>query len=1048
MDAKSALQLERIVVNPTIPPVLHAPSITTCLGEPTTAADDHDAIQAKFPTLYGQSVVTFAASEEPGLAAVPLKVGVVLSGGQAPGGHNVIAGLFDTLERVHPDSVLYGFRDGPKGIFTGQYTVINREDMDLYRNQGGFDMIGSGRDKIEKREQFEASLATAVELDLDGIVVVGGDDSNTNACMLGEFFASNNAKCVVVGAPKTIDGDLKSEAIETSFGFDTACRTYSELIGNLQHDILAARKYYHFVRLMGRSASHITLECALQTCPNFTLIGEEEQANKSTLASIVNRLCDMICARAALGKDFGTVLVPEGLVEFIPEIGCLIGEINEVLSEHETVSEEQLTAALSTNSARLFASLPAGIRAQLLLDRDPHGNVQVAKIETEALLIDLIHVELAERAEAGNYKGKFQPQAHYFGYEGRCALPTPFDCSYCYALGCSAARLMQHGFNGYISCVSGTQKPIEEWNCGGTPLTSLMNMERRSGREKPVIKKALTELDGPVFKVFASIREYWTTHDAYRTPGPIQFGTASSDSYRPYHLLYERGFGVQKEHTQNPGAELEDGRVLNYSTLQMEQLERSLSLPDVLGGQTSVCTPKPRMAHTEGSQASIDHVLLDKLYPHISKASRVHVSKPKMGQTATQLPIGTLAGQPYTEPTPLKVGLVFMGRQTPGGHDAVQGMYDSLQKHHSSSELLAFVGGSKALISGEYRVITQERMKWYKSQGGIEMVGRSTDRLTLVEDFGKARETCESLGLDALVMLGGCFTMIHASNLAEWFVEQKVETRVLGIPCGVDGNFKSSDRIETAFGFDTATKVFSQLVGNIETDCASAKKYWYFIKLMGRGPSHIALECALQTHPNVTLIGEEAQAMHMTLDDVVHQLADVIQQRRAAGKNYGVAVLPEGFFGSLADIRMLVNDVRDAKTNGGGEFDPDKLSAWSKQRFSSLPKWLQSQLPNFDSSSGELMHSAIQSERLLAELVSEELAERKAREEYLGGFNPVCHFFGYQARSSMPSVFDSTLALSLIHISEPTRLLSISYAVFCLKKKKKISKKKNIYDHL
>jgi len=510
--------------------------------------------------------------------------------------------------------------------------------------------------------------------------------------------------------------------------------------------------------------------------------------------------------------------------------------------------------------------------------------VQVAKIETEGLLIDMMETELAKRKEAGDFKGKFQPQAHYFGYEGRCALPTPFDCSYCYALGCSAAILVHNKFNGYISCVSGTQRPIREWQCGGTPLTSLMNMERRSGKDKPVIKKALTELNGPVFKVFKEIRDFWRVYDAYRTPGPIQFNTAGAIDERPYHLLYEQGSPTLKEHTKEAAHEVDQSRILNYSPLQLQRLLYEHELPDVLHGDSCVCTPMERTQLPEGSQPAINQLLLQKLYPHASTSQRIHISRPKRALSNASCSIGSLEGAPYTETSALKVGVVFMGRQTPGGHDAIGGMYDALKKHHADSELLAFVGGSAALFKGQYKVVDHEVMRWHRAQGGVDMVGRSKDRIATTDEMLATKATCQSLNLDALVLLGGTLSMTHAANLAEWFTNESVSTKVLGIPCGVDGNMKSN-RVETAFGFDTASKVYSQLVGNIETDCASAKKYWYFIKLMGRQPSHLALECSLQAHPNVTLIGEEARAMHWTLQDVVNQVADTVQQRREAGKN-------------------------------------------------------------------------------------------------------------------------------------------------------------------
>jgi pyrophosphate--fructose-6-phosphate 1-phosphotransferase len=507
-------------------------------GPPSSAAGNPDEIAKLFPSLFGQPSAMLKSNETNGLpSGQKLKIGVVLSGGQAPGGHNVISGIFDYLQDRCPGSTLYGFKGGPAGIMKCKYVILTTEFIYPYRNQGGFDMICSGRDKIETPEQFKQAADTAASLDLDGLVVIGGDDSNTNACLLAENFRSKNLKTRVIGCPKTIDGDLKCKEVPISFGFDTACRIYSEMIGNVMTDARSTGKYYHFVRLMGRAASHITLECALQTHPNISLIGEEVAEKKQTLKNVTDYIADVICQRADLGYNYGVILIPEGLIDFIPEVQQLIAELNEILA-HEVVDEEGLwKSKLTPQSAKLFEILPPAIQEQLMLERDPHGNVQVAKIETEKMLIQMVETELELRKLIGQYLGQFKGQSHFFGYEGRCGLPSNFDATYCYALGYGAGALLQSGKTGLISSVGNLAAPVEEWTVGGTALTSLMDVERRHGKFKPVIKKAMVELDGAPFKKFASKRKEWSISNRYISPGPIQFVGPASDSLSRTLLL-------------------------------------------------------------------------------------------------------------------------------------------------------------------------------------------------------------------------------------------------------------------------------------------------------------------------------------------------------------------------------------------------------------------------------------------------------------------------------------------------------------------------------
>ncbi|KAL8467644.1 hypothetical protein ACS0TY_031044 [Phlomoides rotata] len=533
----SEVQASRLRVTLPLPEVLKN-SFKVIDGPPSSAAGNPDEIKKLFPSLFGQPSSILAPGPSADASDKSLKIGVVLSGGQAPGGHNVICGLFDYLQERTKGSTLYGFKGGPAGVMNCKYVVLTTEFVYPYRNQGGFDMICSGRDKIETLEQFKQAEETAKKLDLDGLVVIGGDDSNTNACLLAENFRGKNLKARVIGCPKTIDGDLKSKEVPTSFGFDTACKIYAEMIGNVMVDARSTGKYYHFVRLMGRAASHITLECSLQTHPNITIIGEEVAAKKQTLKNVTDYITDVICKRADSGYNYGVILIPEGLIDFIPEVQQLISELNEILA-HDVVDEAGAwKKKLGSQSLQLFDFLPQAIQAQLLLERDPHGNVQVAKIETEKMLIEMVETELESRKKQGSYKNEFKGQSHFFGYEGRCGLPSNFDSNYCYALGYAAGVLLHSGKTGLISSVGNLGAPVEKWTVGGTALTSLMDVERRHGKFKPVIKKAMVELDGAPFKKFASMRDEWALKNQYFNPGPLQFHGPTSN-YTNHTLMLE-----------------------------------------------------------------------------------------------------------------------------------------------------------------------------------------------------------------------------------------------------------------------------------------------------------------------------------------------------------------------------------------------------------------------------------------------------------------------------------------------------------------------------
>ena len=539
MTNLSPLQIERLKYQPKLPASL-ANGINHLIsqeGSATQSVANQEEIKALFKNTYGKPTVTFQTSTE-SVASEVRNVGVILSGGQAPGGHNVIAGLYDALKQANSKNNLYGFLGGPSGIIEGKYVEFTDEFINDYRNTGGFDIIGSGRTKLETEEQFQAAWEVCKKLNISAVVIIGGDDSNTNAALLAEWFVAHNAGIQVIGCPKTIDGDLKNEQIEISFGFDTATKTYGELIGNIERDANSAKKYWHFVKIMGRSASHVALEAALQTQPNITLISEEVEQKKMSLSSIINYMTDIIVRRSENGKNFGIAVIPEGLIEFVPELKTMIANLNDIMPSLEKDSKysngtdaEKISIienSLSSENSSVFKSLPSLIKSQLLMDRDPHGNVQVSKIETEKLLISMIEEKLAGLKKEGKYSGKFSTQSHFFGYEGRCAFPSNFDADYCYSLGFNAFALINFGLTGYLSSVRNLTEPANDWIAGGVPLTMMMNMERRHGEMKPVIKKALVELDGPVFKKLEENREDWAMNDRYLFPGAIQYFGPSS----------------------------------------------------------------------------------------------------------------------------------------------------------------------------------------------------------------------------------------------------------------------------------------------------------------------------------------------------------------------------------------------------------------------------------------------------------------------------------------------------------------------------------------
>jgi 6-phosphofructokinase 1 len=656
--------------------------------------------------------------------------------------------------------------------------------------------------------------------------------------------------------------------IPISFGFDTACRTYSELIGNLGQDTLSSQKYYHFVRLMGRAASNIALECALQTRPNVCLISEEVEAKQMTLHQITQEVVDVILKRNSQGKDYGLVLLPEGLIEFIPEFNALISEINDVLAKGVATTEEAVMPHLSEHNQEVFSYLPANIKQQLLLDRDPHGNVQVAKIETERLLAEMVRGELTKLQASGAYTGTFLPQYHSYGYEGRSGLPSSFDATYCYVLGYNVAAMISLGLNGLISSVTNLTAPVSEWRCGGVPITMMCHMEKRHGHMKPVIKKALVELDGEPFNCFSSQRADWAEFDLYRSPGPIQYFTGSQSVELCITLTLE----LLKHDDRMAAADLEPVKKKQRNATRFGTI---LHAP-LVGAEANILSGIQKL------RAQFKPTLIPALANGASIVEKLPAISHQIGDktaAAAQFPhtfgkkIVSIEGAPAATRA-LKIGVAFCGRQAPGGHDVISGILDSLP---ASSTLVGFVGGVLGLIGNHSVQITPELLATYRGSGGFELLGRSMDNLAH-DAFPHVLATSQALALDGLVLLGGSRTNTIAAYLAEFLLANGSTTTVVTTPVDLSNSVKN-EFIETAVGFDTACKVAGQIAGNNATDGASAKKYYYFMRVMGQEYSHSTLEVALLTKPNYVILSEEVRAKNMTLADIVRSIADVIQAR-------------------------------------------------------------------------------------------------------------------------------------------------------------------------
>ena len=783
----SKLESDRKAFKPAVPQLLLG-RVTAVKGAPTKCVANEEAVKARFPKLYGQPIVNLMplAREVVVQARAPLRVACVLSGGQASGGHNCICGLYDYVTTHFPGSTVYGFLGGPKGVMNNTYKLLNDETIDAHRNSGGFTMLESGRDKIETPDQFDKATATARTNELDGLVVIGGDDSNTNACLLAEHYAAAGLKTKVVGLPKTIDGDLKNEHCETSFGFDTAAKLYAELVGNIMVDCTSSKKYYHFIRLMGREASHLTLEVALLTQPNLSFVGEEIKAQGYTLSQVCDQICDLIVDRSVQGMDYGVILVPEGLIEFIPEVGSLMRELNELLAGDDTdsnsyqgLTEDSIEERLSGPSQIVFNLLPDAIRAQLLLDRDPHGNVQVAKIESERLLGALVTAELATRRATGGYGGKLSLQYHYFGYEGRCPPPSAFDSNYCYGLGLTAGALITEGVTGVMACLQNLTQPPDQWSAKGVPLTAMIAVERRKGQDKPVIRKALVELNGAPFAAFVARRTAWRLRPAYLSPGPVQYSGPCADA-TTITLRLEQGQAAPE---------------LAVAPLTTQRLATPPQRPPLFADTASGL----RIVRGEVPSALADELFVQAQLPCTYGRPRLEIVSASASPNA---------GASVGVPAAMALGVVFCGRQCPGAHNVVAGLSTFLaDRGGSSAKLWGFVDGTNGLFKGNARRLTPADVAPFLNTGGMDLLGRSADVIRSPQQLAQALVACEQLGLDGLVLVGGPVSNSDTALLAEHFEARGAKTRVIGVPATIDGDLYSNSGLEASIGFDTACRV-------------------------------------------------------------------------------------------------------------------------------------------------------------------------------------------------------------------------------------------------
>ncbi|PFH35077.1 phosphofructokinase PFKII [Besnoitia besnoiti] len=1060
-DGATPNELARRQFKPVLPPVFSAGA-----GVVTSVCKDTDLVNAQdetnnaphvlseqdqqilaslFPNTINTPFCLLSAGQQ--ASAEPLRVGVVLSGGQAAGGHNVICGIFDFVKRVNPSSTVFGFLGGPHGVYSHEYVELTPEIIDRYRNMGGFDMIRSGRHKIETEEQKEKSLEVCEKLNLNGLVVIGGDDSNTNAAILAEFFKSKGSSTCVIGCPKTIDGDLKNRFVEISFGFDTACKTYCQAIGNLMCDAMTRGKTYHFVRLMGRSASLITLECALQTHPNYTFIGEEVLAKKQSLRELVQALVDLVEARYASGKQYGIVLLPEGLIEFIPEVGVLINEIN-----HIVAAGDFEVSKLTPESRAVFEDLPESTRQQLLLDRDPHGNVQVAMIHTEKLLMQMTEAELVKR----QFKGSFHAQSHYLGYEGRSGFPSDFDATYCYGLGNVAGALIQNKVTACMAVLkdmSASPNP-KDWKAAGVPLTKMMNLETRKGKANvPVIKKFLVDIERPLFRAFAQVRDEWRLSDVYQVPGPMQLNTPTP--VLPFTLTGAPELSVLRA----PSAQQ---RGLGLARLEGEPAVN----PMLLQKDTAIVPQCP---------CSSSHPRMDAWAKHVQELF------PKVGAECKDCLGCSSKLQRDKIKDKCSVGVVLLGPERPGQSNVLYG----LVKH------VALVGGkvvgfrgARGLLKNEHVAVTEKEAAAEKNQPGFRLLGRTEGEeaeLCTKEGLKAAALAIKDSGVTALVTVG--WTFLHASVLSEYMASQNVAARVICIEPSVDlGQFPPRGALELlkeitgkdvvagsiqtkeccpaitagftelagcrGLGFDTETKVGSEMVANLLTDSNSAAKYFYFCQVSGGLAAES--EVGLQTHPNVVIAAETWK--NKSLAALIKFVVDAVKTRAAAKKNFGVAVINENFFALNKELRRLALEVHlhflvhPPKPATGVSLalseEEEKqlveaLSGASRDVFVSFPVAFQHKLiRTVEVHQFPKAVMRFPAHELIAAMVADTLKKEKEAGTFSGSFSPLCFEFSDSLRASYPSVYDCSLGATLGHFAAiaavahalPTHALHVSVA--------------------
>ncbi|CRG96703.1 6-phosphofructokinase, putative [Plasmodium gallinaceum] len=1104
-DDLSPLQYERIKYTPTLPKALSCEYqiLEENYGDDFINKADYEEVKNFLKNLDKLPMLNVKETNNGELfkGGNILKIGIILSGGPAPGGHNVIAGIYDYARRYNEQSQVIGFLGGIDGLYSKNYVIITDNMMNRFRNLGGFNMLWSGRGKVKNKDDLIAIENIVSKLKLNGLVIIGGDGSNSNAALIAEYFCEKKIPISVIGVPKTIDGDLKSEAIEISFGFDTATKTYSEVIGNLCTDVKTGHNVYHVVRVMGRSASHVVLECALQTRPNIVLIGEEVEQQNLSLKDIVKNIVNIILKRRSLNKNYGVILIPEGLIEFVPEMKVLIGELNMILKEGP------FDPSKLKKSKEVWDFLPSIIREQLLMDRESTGYIQVGKIATERLIIVLVESELAKMNDKNM---NIQFMSHYLGYEGRCAIPSNFDCNYCYALGYNAALLVDHKRTGYMSIIQNLEDIYSNWIPAAIPFLRIMHVNKdNTGKEFPAVKRYLVDLNSPLFNVLKEVRRLWSLYDLYRSPGPIQFNGHLSNA-RCYtvkiptkdvllcqnsddlqliinlanknnkgnnnnslendlvdgDLKSNNSFNLKKEDNLNnegisndmrigtsynnelnmsinekgvPLNNAEEDSELNFnpdqvnkdfyalqcsnykslgcmSELQTSRLYNKLELPELCSDlKAKVRAGKQYISNDPYTQKQI----LSN-YPHMSYENKFQIQEIFHDKYATPISFE------------IKIGIVFLSRQAPGAMNVLCGLYRRLKL--LKGVCIAFYG-LYGLLNNKYVIIDDDNIAKHLNQGGLELTGNSPEHsLFDKENRNKVCETVTKLQLNGLVMPGSNITITEAALLSEYFLEKKIPTSVVGIPLTGSNNL-IHELIETCVGFDSSTKVYASLIGNVLTDAVSMPKYWHFIRLMGRSPSHEVLECALQTHPNMVIISEEYGAADKTLWRVVQDIADVVCARAEVGKNYGTILIPDALLMHLPHMKILLSEISDILNeasekgqlsearnelvnlsntqNGESSVWVPKLTPWSLALLKTFPQFIIKELLQVDLRS--MRFEQLETEQLLLQMVKEELHQRKQKGKYSGSFMGLTHFFGYQGRSSLPSEFDCKLAYSYGH---------------------------------